>query len=217
MKFLVYKITNIINNKIYIGCHQTKNINDNYMGSGLHLKRGQKKYGLENFIKEILFFFDNSEEMFSKEKELVNKDFISRKDTYNLKEGGKNWDYLTALKGRLIANKNGAQEKALKRIKWLRENDLIWKEERKRKHLESITEFYKYNKGSFSGRNHTKESKSKMSKKKKDINFQKGETNSQYGTCWIFNQDLKENKKIKKEDLNDFIENGWLKGRRMKF
>jgi len=38
---------------------------------------------------------------------------------------------------------------------------------------------------------------------------------SAYGTCWIYND--KESKKIKKEDLNFYINNGWNKGRKMKF
>jgi len=43
-----------------------------------------------------------------------------------------------------------------------------------------------------------------------------GKLNSQYGTCWIYNEKLKENKKIKKEELQEWIDNGWIKGRRIK-
>jgi hypothetical protein len=39
-----------------------------------------------------------------------------------------------------------------------------------------------------------------------------GNKNSQYGTCWITKND--ENKKIKKEELNSFIIEGWIKGRK---
>jgi hypothetical protein len=45
MNYLIYKITNIVNDKIYIGKHQTENINDTYFGSGVALERAIKKYG----------------------------------------------------------------------------------------------------------------------------------------------------------------------------
>ena len=38
---------------------------------------------------------------------------------------------------------------------------------------------------------------------------------SAYGTCWVYND--KESKKIKKEHLNEYLSNGWIKGRKMKF
>lgn len=88
MKYTIYKITNKINGKIYIGKHQTDNPNDDYYGSGKAIKEAIKKYGKENFIKEILYIFDTEEEMNVKERKLITEEFIKREDTYNLGIGG---------------------------------------------------------------------------------------------------------------------------------
>ena len=89
MHYLLYKITNLVNEKIYIGVHQTENINDSYMGSGYRLSKAISKYGLENFKKEIIEEFQSLDEMFDAEREIVNHDFILSKTNYNVALGGK--------------------------------------------------------------------------------------------------------------------------------
>ena len=49
MFFLIYKITNTLNNKIYIGKHITHDKNDNYMGFGVALKRDIQKIWVKIF------------------------------------------------------------------------------------------------------------------------------------------------------------------------
>lgn len=59
----IYKITNLINGKIYIGQHTTSNLDDGYTGSGKILIRAIKKYGVENFRKEIQGFYEDIDEL----------------------------------------------------------------------------------------------------------------------------------------------------------
>ena len=97
MKYTIYRITNTINEKIYLGKHQTKNINDYYFGSGIALKNAIKKHGKKHFIKEILHVFDNEEDMNAKERELITEEFVSRTDTYNLGVGGEGGPHFKGL------------------------------------------------------------------------------------------------------------------------
>lgn len=89
MYYTIYKTTNLVNSKIYIGMHVTDDPNDGYLGSGKVLQQAIRKYGKEKFKKEILFVFDNEQEMKDKEKEIVTEAFCLRNDTYNLCNGGK--------------------------------------------------------------------------------------------------------------------------------
>lgn len=91
MYYTIYKITNKKTGEIYIGQHVTSDLDDSYMGSGVRILNAIAKYGRENFIKEILYVFDNFEEMDQEEAELVNEEFIKRSDTYNITLGGTGW------------------------------------------------------------------------------------------------------------------------------
>lgn len=63
--YTLYKTTNILNNKIYIGVHGTSDLeNDPYLGSGDAIKSTVKKYGKTNFNKEILLKYDNPKEAY---------------------------------------------------------------------------------------------------------------------------------------------------------
>ena len=87
--YCIYKITNLINGKTYIGQHKYKDLNDKYMGSGVHLKRAQKKYGIENFKKDILVFGIVKKSFI----DLLEKEYIKfyrsiGKAEYNVADGG---------------------------------------------------------------------------------------------------------------------------------
>jgi len=81
---IIYKTTNLINNKIYIGQHTTDNINDDYLGSGKLISYAIKKYGKEKFQKEILEECKTKNDLDKREKYWIKK----LKPEYNLVEGG---------------------------------------------------------------------------------------------------------------------------------
>ena len=103
LKYIVYKTKNKINGKIYVGVHKTTTSKfDGYIGCGININITKiiqnpqtpfhfaiNKYGYKNFYRETIFEFNTAKEAYEKEHEIVNCDFINRKDTYNAKIGGK--------------------------------------------------------------------------------------------------------------------------------
>jgi hypothetical protein len=206
----LYKITNLVNNKIYIGVHRTDNIDDGYMGSGKIIRYAVRKYGIENFKKEILEYFDTHEEAFVRERIIVNEEFLNRKDVYNIKPGGKGgFNIEDARQGSKLGG-----EAYKDKVKSL--DGLELEEYKKRmlnqsqKGVRVFKEKYKEYGGiwwqsSFKDKKHTDETKKKMSGPRPQSC---GEKSSQYGTMWITDGII--NKKVKK-DID--ILPGWKKGR----
>jgi len=213
MFYTIYKITNQVDGKIYIDSHKTKDLNDSYMGSGKYLKHAQEKYGIENFTKEILFVFETAQEMYDKEAEIVNEDFLATENTYNLKVGGYGgFDYINDNPEKFLTEKRlsalMSQEERLRRWKEKWENDPQFREQQKQYgKLGAAAVLKKYPNGVFAGRKHSKETLDKL--KASAVGRGVGETNSQYGTIWITNG--VEKKKIKSTDE---IPNGWRRGRK---
>ena len=223
--YIIYKITNQINGKIYIGSHKTKDLNDSYMGSGKYLKYAQTKYGIEHFTKEILFVFDNPQEMYLKEVELVNEEFIAEQNTYNIKQGGfGGWDYINSnedlrksknrkarrITDEILQEKYGDNWRTkLAKIAYSAGNNKNSKEKRYKTTIQRHgPDAFK----TFLGNQHTEESKRQIGIK--NSIHQTGKKNSQFGTKWIYNIELKVNKKIHK---NDPVPDGWVAGRKMEF
>lgn len=84
----IYKTTNLLNGKYYIGMHTTTNLNDGYLGSGKYLRRSILKHGKENFKCEILQFCDSKEELSRREREMVTIQEVVKTECMNLKAGG---------------------------------------------------------------------------------------------------------------------------------
>lgn len=280
-----YKITNNINNHFYYGIHSTNNIEDGYMGSGSRLHHAYKKYGMENFTKEILKYFDTREELAQYEADVVTEELVLDENCYNISCGGEKWNTLNSIS---VIDKDGNRFRCKANDpKWLNgeyhtsttgkaviindngEKILVSKEDKIKYNLHGIRyhktlvfdennnkifidtadprflsgeyksifkgkvpvkdkygKFYVISKDdprylngelvhNLLGFHHTVETKQKMHETHLMNQHQQGEKNSQYGTCWIHND--KESIKIKKEQLEEYISNGWIKGRKMKF
>lgn len=209
--YLIYKITNLVNNKIYIGAHETMDKDDSYMGSGKYLKRAQQKYGIDKFKKEILFECDSRESMFLKETEIVDEEFVARLDTYNLKVGGDGgWDFCN-LNGKRISIENQNKDK-MKMIERMKQTKASFSQEKKDAISQKLSISLKlYNEiyGSiWLGKCHSEKTRKQMSKSHQGKH--NGKLNSQFGKMWICNDLTKESKSILKTDP---IPNGWRKGR----
>lgn len=217
--YTIYKTTNNINGKFYIGSHKTQDINDDYIGSGKYLKRSIEKNGLDNFTKEILFIYNTPEEMYAMEAKIVNEDFLAEENTYNLKIGGfGGWDYI---------NKNGVSNPSLGRAaadislekKWGSDWRKVLAKSAAAGHTKESrmlagknahsTHKKRYGRSAFEGCEHSDATK-KLIGEKSSIH-QAGSGNSQFGTMWITNGS--ESKKIKKTDE---IPSGFEKGRKIK-
>ena len=194
MYYTVYKITNKLNNKFYIGKHQTKNLDDGYMGSGKLIKRAIKKHGMKNFKKDIIHIFDNEKEMNEAEKELV----ILCEECYNLCEGGKG--------GFSFINKLGLNWTQEKNIKINGFKNLTPEQRQKFSKMggnaasQKTIDRNKKTKDVTKNVDHmvTPEILKKRIETQKNNNHQKGEKNSQYGSRWITNGVV--NKKLKASD-----------------
>ena len=91
--YYIYQITNTINGKTYIGQHKYKKLNDKYMGSGIILKQAQKKYGKENFTKEILYSrIRDKETADAMEIWVIKRERAKGKAEYNIADGGEGGD-----------------------------------------------------------------------------------------------------------------------------
>lgn len=212
MYYYLYQITNKLNGKIYIGVHKTINLDDGYMGSGRAISSAIRKYGLENFEKTILEIFEDSESMYNREKEIVTEEFLSRRDVYNIKQGGLGgFDHINRdkdenyLKTRSVNGKTYnfktrndprfapryGKDNYVYRVKT--KTNFALNPELQKRAIENAL---------------SPKSREKRIASFKEIGHSQGEKNSQFGTMWITNGS--QNKKIKKHQT---LPDGWKIGR----
>jgi hypothetical protein len=210
----IYKTTCLITNRYYIGMHSTDNLEDGYQGSGKRLWRSINKYGRVNHQTEILEFLPNREQLKQRESKIVNEELISDELCMNLQLGGgggfinsNHYDKFT--EARKLGYKKGLAKQA-----WLKENDEEWYGNYKKALSKNALKHELHLKYDWTGKSHSKDTKQKMSESAK---LRTGNKNSQFGTCWIYNNETKQCIKIKNTEIDSYLSNGWTKGRKIKF
>ena len=83
-----YRTTNRLNGRVYIGKRTTDRIDDGYLGSGKLITYAIKKYGRENFTREIIEFYDSSESAFLAEVKHISEARERGYRLYNIAMGG---------------------------------------------------------------------------------------------------------------------------------
>ena len=211
MHYIIYKITNRLNGKIYIGKHQTNDDMDDYLGSGTLLKRAMEKYGHEHFEKEILCRCRTETEMNEMEAKIVDEDFVARDDTYNIMLGGcGGWDYIRQNKlfltdkFYLACDKNW--EIGRQRLSQLRLDPKFRATMDEKSHLGILKLYADGYTHPWAGRKHTSETIEKMRTAK--IGKYDGNKNPMFGKMWI--NDGTSSTRINKTDP---IPHGYKKGR----
>jgi hypothetical protein len=202
MYYTVYKITNKVNGKIYIGVHKTEELNDGYLSSSDIVAYAIKKHGKDSFTKEIIYFAKSEEDMFNKEAELVNEAFVQRKDTYNIKCGGNgSWTVWNKSKEAFAARSKGGKNSPthFKPGYIGPKNFKLNSEHRKLASLKSSSpEAMAKRKATFEKKRHMQ-----------------GKNNHRYGKCWVYHPETG-SLSVSKEDIETFLSKGFIKGRKIK-
>lgn len=210
----IYRITNKLNGKFYIGMHSTDNLDDGYFGSGKYLSHSISKHGKENHEMEILEHYFSREDLADREKELVNQQAIQDPACMNIKVGGDGgWDHIKRYIDFLQGQARLMTETRLEKLKdpdfherfctsvKIAHNDPAVREQMTASRTSNGRNYNEC----WIGRKHSDETKQKLRKTKNA-----GETNSQFGTCWINN-----GTEVKKETLEIWLNGGWQIGRKV--
>lgn len=203
--YYLYKIINNINNKFYYGVHTSDDLEkDKYAGSGIALYKAYHKYGIDNFTKYIIEFFESEDEMYAREREIVNADLINNKQCYNTCTGGKGGRKDTLI----VKDKDG--------------NTLVVSNKDERYLSGELVSINAGNTNPMYGKHHTNEYKQLMSNKIRQYCKENPRTRTQeainkqrlkmIGRKKIHLNNLEKN--VYQEELQSYLDAGWILGSR---
>lgn len=183
----IYKTINLITNKFYIGKREKSTFDENYYGSGKHLRNSLNKYGKDNFSREILEWCETREELCEREKYWIKE--LHAQDTnigYNIADGGYGGVHLFGDLNPRRINPHKASEETKRKMSESRKGHLT-SEETKKKISNS-------NKG-----------------KKRTLEQNKANSERNKNKIWIKKDNIQTT--IQKEDLDFYLIQGWSLGR----
>lgn len=149
---IIYKITNLINGKIYVGqtvCDFKKRMNEhfNYPLKRMAIGRAIIKYGKENFHSEIIEYCTTMEDLNKREIELIESLNSIAPNGYNLRVGGSNGRHSELTKKKMSDSQKGKKKSdQLKELNRLLNTGKIHSQETREKRGNSISLFNKHNK-----------------------------------------------------------------------
>ncbi len=201
----IYKTTCNVTGRYYVGMHSTCNLEDGYMGSGKRLRYSIRYHGIENHTKEILEYLPTREELVIREIEIVTNELIAEDLCMNLREGGT---------GGFVNAEH--QIKCSKAGNIGHSNKFKTNEEYRNKFSSFLNNMGKHTehlrRDTMTNKKHSEKSKKQTSETMKGKGT--GVTNSQFGSSWMIKKGVV--KKIKKEDIIKYTNEGWIKGRKNK-
>lgn len=207
----IYKITctaGSFKGKFYYGQHTTDNLDDEYTGSGILIRRYFKKYP-DKYIKEIISFHNSQEELNQAEYDIIHPN-LNNSLCLNLIEGGTGGALSEISRKKMSESKKGKPS-------WNKGKTGIYSKETidKFKHAPKSNQYIKAKQNgitltiseetrkkiseAFKGKHHTQESKNRISETVKHL-------------IWVTKED--KHKRIHIHELQKYIDAGWHRGRK---
>lgn len=211
--YFIYRTTNTLNGKCYVGKHQTKNLDDGYIGSGKLLKRAIAKYGRDAFSFEILSFHVSLEELNDAESRLVTEEFCLRDDNYNLCVGGSGgFSYINRItsleqKREKVKTAKAKSEQLFTEFPESRKTAFEASLKSRMKKYPVGHHYFTGRIGTFQGKKHNEETLELMRQKAKD---RLAVRNPHNGSMWIT-----DGTKCRKIPQTEPMPSGWNKGRKL--
>lgn len=235
----IYMTTNLVNGMRYIGQHSSKEFDKYYYGSGRLIKEALSEFGHDNFKCEIIEWCKTYEELNTREIYWINfYKADSREDFYNLAYGGSNSKYALKGENHPFYNKKHKKESIDKMsISKRGKNNPMYGKHQSIETKCKISEaqigcknhmYGKHEESYWFNKTRSEDTKKKISETRIKSNIALGINNPFYGKHHnketrdmisniqkgrIYINNGINTKRVKPEELDNYLSNGWIKGR----